>query len=310
MSNTGHNKTVFIGIPVQNGAAYLAQALDSIRQQTYPYWVAVVSDNSSIDESYEIAQRFSREDSRLRVVRQGNELSPKENFAYLLGKADTEYFCWLASDDFWSPEFLKNLVGALNENPRAGLAFGPYAQCDKDGRIASIGYRLRYDSRIGLLRLAKFLIPDGQHRDAIFYGLYRRRSIESAEVWKQEGNEGRPMAYAGLTRVLLGSEYLFVDSDQFLWLNRVHNQSLARARPLEAGWLEVRVQASLREAQALTRRTRLPLVSAILRIFGWLEIRRDFLRSVRVDLHTGNVRALAYHLRNHPQRPRFLGGMI
>lgn len=310
MSFSGDNKTIFIGIPVLNGAPYLAQALDSIRQQTYPHWVAVVSDNSSTDESYAIAKRFSSEDSRLRVVRQGKELASKDNFAYLLEKADTEYFCWLASDDFWSPEFLKNLVGALNENPRAGLAFGPYAECDKDGRIASNGHRLRYDSRIGLLRLAKFLIPDGQHRDAIFYGLYRRKSIESTEVWKQEGNEGRPMAYAVLTRVLLGSEYLFVDGNQFLWFNRVHNQSFARARPPEPGWLEARVQAALREAQALTRRTKLPLVSAVLRVFAWLEIRRNFLRVMGLELRSKHWKNVVEHLRKHPERPRLLGGMM
>lgn len=296
--------TVFIGVPVRNGGKYLEQALESIRRQTHSHWLAVISDNCSTDETSSITQRYVAMDSRFKVVRHDEPKSSRENFGYLLEEANTEYFCWIAADDFWSPSYLHELVGALEGNPQGGLAFGPYTNCDVEGQILGKSYRLRYESMFPFSRLARFLLSSGANRDAIFYGVYRRKYIDAAEVWKTNDlDAGRPMAYAALARALLTSKYVFADGDNFLWVNRIHNESYSRADPPQPGWLELRGKSMLREAQSVFGVSFLPLIATLINLFVWLEGKRDFLHDIGGAIQSKNVKLLIYLLGNHPQRP-------
>lgn len=305
MNPANEPPTVFIGVPVRNGGAYLEQALDSIRKQVYSHWIAVVSDNCSGDETLAIAHRYAAMDKRFSVLAHAEPKSAKQNFGFLLAQASTEYFCWLAADDFWSPYYLSELVGALQRNPKAGLAFGPYAECHPDGQVSGSGHRLRYESLFSSRRLARFLLPPGANRDSIFYGMYRRKYINSAQVWRTHSlDAGGPTAYSVLAKVLLTSEYVFAEGRVFLWFNRIHNESHARAEPPPSGWLELRAESMLREAQAIFGRSWLPLISTVINLFVRLEGKRDFFHDVGEAVQARNLRLLFHLFRNHPPEPR------
>ncbi len=113
---------VSVGMPVRNGGATLARALDSILGQTYANLEVVLSDNGSTDGTADIARRYAEQDPRIRYVRPPRSLTAWENYRFVLERAAGEYFLWAADDDVRSPDYVGTLVAALSGSPGAVLA--------------------------------------------------------------------------------------------------------------------------------------------------------------------------------------------
>jgi glycosyltransferase involved in cell wall biosynthesis len=114
---------VSIGVPVRNGAATLALALDSLLAQTYPHLEIIISDNNSSDGTGDIARQYADRDPRVRYFRQERMLTLINNFRFAFEQARGEYFMWAAHDDLRSPNFAEVLVERLEREPNAALAF-------------------------------------------------------------------------------------------------------------------------------------------------------------------------------------------
>jgi glycosyltransferase involved in cell wall biosynthesis len=124
---------VAIGIPVYNGANYLAAAIESILQQNYSDFDLVISDNASTDATEEICRDYARRDGRIRYVRQPRNLGAAGNHNVLVGMTDSQYFKWAAHDDLIAPGFLAACVGALDANPSVVVASPASNLIDEDG---------------------------------------------------------------------------------------------------------------------------------------------------------------------------------
>jgi glycosyltransferase involved in cell wall biosynthesis len=114
---------VTLGVPVRNGAAMLAAALDSIVAQDYPNLEVVVSDNASTDATPEILRDYVRRYPHIRVIRQEQPLTAIDNFMFVMREAKGEFFAWCAHDDTRSADFVSGLMPAF-EDPNTMLAFG------------------------------------------------------------------------------------------------------------------------------------------------------------------------------------------
>lgn len=104
---------VSIGLPVFNGEATLERALESILLQEHSSFELIVSDNGSTDRTAQICESFARRDSRVRYVRQEENIGATANFRYVLQAARNDRFIWAAADDWWEPDRLKLLVAHL-----------------------------------------------------------------------------------------------------------------------------------------------------------------------------------------------------
>jgi glycosyltransferase involved in cell wall biosynthesis len=69
--------TVSIGLPVHNGAAFLAEAIESILAQTFADFELVISDNASTDRTPEICRSYAAADGRIRYYRQETTSAPR-----------------------------------------------------------------------------------------------------------------------------------------------------------------------------------------------------------------------------------------
>src|SRR5262245_11420290 len=114
---------VTIGLPVYNGAAFLAEVLDSWRAQDFEDYELVVSDNASTDATPAILAEYAARDPRLRVIRRPETVVPHRNFNELLAEARAPYFAWSAADDLRHPTFLRKMVDVLDREPDVVLAF-------------------------------------------------------------------------------------------------------------------------------------------------------------------------------------------
>jgi glycosyltransferase involved in cell wall biosynthesis len=116
--------TVTAAIPVRDGEAYLAEAIESVLAQSRPCDQLIVVDNGSSDRSAEIARGFAPAVELVREPRPG--IGSARNAA--LRAARGELVAFLDADDLWEPEKTALQLAALEAEPRLQLVFGHVRQ--------------------------------------------------------------------------------------------------------------------------------------------------------------------------------------
>lgn len=126
---------VSIGMPVYNGANYLAPTLDALLAQTYPDFELVISDNGSTDETAAICRDYAARDSRIHYHRYETNRGAAWNYNNVFDLCQGEYFKWAAHDDHCAPEFLERCVAVLDSHPEVVLAYPRTKAIDDNGDI-------------------------------------------------------------------------------------------------------------------------------------------------------------------------------
>jgi glycosyltransferase involved in cell wall biosynthesis len=105
-------------IPCYNQAHFLTDCLESLLQQTYSNWEAIVVNDGSFDDTSKVALSYSIIDSRIKLVEKENGgLSSARNKG--ITEANGERLIFLDSDDFLYEECLENIasiIQTVNEN--------------------------------------------------------------------------------------------------------------------------------------------------------------------------------------------------
>jgi glycosyltransferase involved in cell wall biosynthesis len=103
---------VSVIIPAYCAAEFLARTLDSVIGQTYRNIEVFVVDDGSTDETFQIAEDYSRRDPRVKVLRQNNAgAAAARNLA--ISHAAGEFIAPIDADDIWLPENLQKQVAAM-----------------------------------------------------------------------------------------------------------------------------------------------------------------------------------------------------
>jgi glycosyltransferase involved in cell wall biosynthesis len=181
---------VSIGFPVYNGEKYMRDALDSLLAQTFTAFELIISDNASTDATQAICLEYAARDSRIRYLRQAENLGAAGNFRFVLAEAVAGYFMWASADDRWDVGWLAALADKLDDG--ISIAFGSSMGFLDDGRTDSlITFRSLKGPRA--LRMLRYYLwsEEGQKANVI-YGLYRIEEIRAAaaEVFAA-GDENR-----------------------------------------------------------------------------------------------------------------------
>ena len=156
-------------IPVYNVEHYIQNCLNSLINQTYTNWEAILIDDGSPDRSGEICEQYAADDKRFIVVHKKNGgQSTARNLALDLVKG--KYITYLDSDDFLSNNALEFLYTAAKEKDadivQCGFIRGndnifPQLKCSNQ--------LLEYDKNSIFTKFAAKIIPCGK--------LYRREII-------------------------------------------------------------------------------------------------------------------------------------
>ncbi|MDO8344184.1 MAG: glycosyltransferase [Cellvibrio sp.] len=96
---------VSVVIPTYNHAHFLDRALQSVLDQTYTNWEAIIIDNHSIDNTDEVVHRFI--DPRITLLKINNNgvIGASRNMGIRAAKGD--WIAFLDSDDWWMPNKLQ-----------------------------------------------------------------------------------------------------------------------------------------------------------------------------------------------------------
>lgn len=125
---------VTVVIPTYNRARLIAQALESVQAQTTVVKDIIVVDDGSTDATADVVARFTRADSRVRLVAQANAgANVARNTG--IGEARSDWIAFLDSDDRWLPDKIERQIAALRARPEAVASFTGIIAVDGDREL-------------------------------------------------------------------------------------------------------------------------------------------------------------------------------
>ena len=109
---------VSVLIPCYNAGAYLAQAIESVLDQTYQDFEIIVVDDGSTDDTASVAGSFAR----VRYVYHAHSGIPvTRNLA--VSHAKGEFITFLDADDLWDETKLEKQVAYMDSHPDCQLVY-------------------------------------------------------------------------------------------------------------------------------------------------------------------------------------------
>jgi glycosyltransferase involved in cell wall biosynthesis len=110
-----------------NAQAFLAEAVQSLLQQSYRNWQLLLVDDGSSDGSSEIARQYAvKYPDRIHYLahpeHNNKGTGPSRNLG--IQHAAGDHIAFLDADDVWLPRKLERQVAFLEEHPRAVMTYG------------------------------------------------------------------------------------------------------------------------------------------------------------------------------------------
>lgn len=234
---SGHAVPVSIGLVVFNGEVFIAEAIESILDQTFADFELIVSDNASTDRTGEICQAYAARDRRVAYFRNERNMGAAANCNRVLALARGRYFKWAAHDDLCAPTYLARCVEVLERDPSAVLCHTQTRYLNADGTLAAFdeqagcfvdsdGVRWwqdpagRMDSPRASERFHDLLL----HMTSSFeiFGVIRRAALEETGLFRR---------YFAADRALLAELILqgrFVQIPEALFFRRCHRRQASQ----------------------------------------------------------------------------------
>lgn len=120
--------------PCFNAEKFIAQTIESVRNQTYSNWEMLIIDDCSTDKSKEIINSFTTTDTRIKLI----ELKENKGTAYAknqgLALAKGNFIAFIDADDVWLPQKLEKQMKVLMHT-QAAICFTSYQLMDENSML-------------------------------------------------------------------------------------------------------------------------------------------------------------------------------
>jgi glycosyltransferase involved in cell wall biosynthesis len=129
-------------VPCFNHGHYLAEALNSVRRQTYANWECLILDDGSSDDTSQVASRFVEQDSRYRYLHHANcGLAATRNWG--ISACRGEFIQFLDADDVVLEHKFELQVAALSQRDALTIIHCDYSRGRSDCITEKVkgGYR-------------------------------------------------------------------------------------------------------------------------------------------------------------------------
>lgn len=131
----GRQELVSIIMPARNTAAFLVDAIESIKAQTYTKWELFIVDDASTDGTPLILQAYKRRDKRIKVITNKKKKGIGASLNVALAKAKGTYIARMDADDISLPERLEEQVNILAKRKDLVAVGGQAAMIDPKGNV-------------------------------------------------------------------------------------------------------------------------------------------------------------------------------
>ena len=225
-------------MPVYNAERYVAEAIKSILDQTFSNFEFIIIDDGSTDKSTAIIEKYAIADSRIRVLRQGNQGVAKAiNNGFQ--EAGGEFLARMDADDIAYPERFTKQIAFLRKNTECVAVGCRTLLIDPEG--LEIGLFMQQQAKThGEIDLAHMKGRGGAitHPSVIFRSEALRRIGGYREVMEPAEDLDLFLRLAEIGRL--------ANLEEVLLKYRMHLQSTGSKRRLEQ---EQKVRLAIREAR-------------------------------------------------------------
>ena len=130
---------VLVIMPAYNAGRFIEEAVRSVMGQTYRNWQLLVIDDGSKDNTVEIVEGLCREDSRVTLLRNPENMGVARTRNRGLALCEGRYAALLDSDDVWHPQKLERQL-RLAKLTGADVVYCSYGIMDETGKPAKGDY--------------------------------------------------------------------------------------------------------------------------------------------------------------------------
>ena len=187
---------VSVIMPVYNTAKYLNESISSILNQTFSNFEFIIINDGSIDESLAIISKYSKTDSRIKVISRVNKgliYSLNEGISISRGK----YIARMDSDDISLPHRLEQQVAQMNSK-NLDICGGYYNMIDESGDFIKLCYtplshKLCFVSLVSKVPFAHPSVMISNHflkSKLLKYGQTNNLYAEDLDLWIRMINNG------------------------------------------------------------------------------------------------------------------------
>ena len=125
---------ISVVIPFYNDKAYIEQSVNSVLNQTFPYYeILIIDDGSKDEESLKKLDEVAKQDERIKVFHKENEgLSATRDYGASKSQENAKYLMFLDSDDLLEPTYLECAYWTLETNNDAAWVYSDSIGFDAD----------------------------------------------------------------------------------------------------------------------------------------------------------------------------------
>lgn len=221
--------------PAYNAEKYIAQAIESILEQTFKDFEFIIIDDCSNDNTWEIIQGYAAKDERIIAMRNEKNLGIAGNRNRGVSLSRGNYIVWQDADDISFPRRLEHQYKFLEENKDVGIV-GGYLQFFDDNGSLSIRKYAAYDEalRKKIFRYSPVAQPAA---------MIRKRSLDEAGKYdlRYPPAEDLDMSFR------IGRRYKFANLQEVIVRYRQNNSSatFTQLKTIELNTLSIRKKYSV-----------------------------------------------------------------
>ncbi|PKA84359.1 glycosyltransferase involved in cell wall biosynthesis [Ulvibacter sp. MAR_2010_11] len=217
---------ISVVIPLYNKESFIAEAIQSVLQQTFTQWELLIVNDASTDNSVAFAKQSK--DSRIRIIHiEKSGVSVARNVG--IANASFSWIALLDADDWWDSTFLEEMARGIKEYPNQQLfasgrthVFPAFSKrynnifLPKEGHTAIVNYFEVLQSYLPLINSSNAVIERSLFAEV---GLFKehQKLHEDHDLW---------------IRLCLGREVVFVNKNLSFYRNTEANS--ASKLPYEA----------------------------------------------------------------------------
>ena len=198
---------VSILLPTYNGSRFLGDAIESALNQSFSDFELLISDDGSSDDSFEITEKYAREDKRIRYWKNDSNQGLFDNYNVCISKAKGRFIKPFAQDDVLASNNLEKLTQIMENNPDISIVTTAKHWIDAQGKPVKELRQFPEDRKIAgrevilynLLRLTNWV---GEPSTALFRAEFAGQGFDTEffhygdlDYWFQI-MEGRSYYYA------------------------------------------------------------------------------------------------------------------
>ena len=129
---------ISIGIPFYNAEKYLEDAICSVLAQTHEYWELILVDDGSTDDSLSIANKYAKNDDRIRVISDGENRKLPFRLNQIIKESKYNFIARMDADDLMSNNRLEAQLEVLQKNPNIDFVTTGYLSIGTRGELTGV----------------------------------------------------------------------------------------------------------------------------------------------------------------------------